>query len=134
MAGAIYPTFKAGILQATSNYLLTNPRALLTKDAYSSGNATIADLTGANIVLGSANLGATLSYTGGAFYSSSTYTWSSVAAGGPYVGVIIYNYPDATTSHEILVCYLTSTEVTGLPITANGSNITVTWANPIFQL
>jgi hypothetical protein len=134
MAGSIYPTFKAGILQQTTNYIATTPGALLTKDAYSSGNATVSNLTGGNIVLNGSTLLTSLSYTGGAFSSGSTYTFPSVATGGPYVGVIIYNYASGVAANQALICYLTSTEIPGLPITANGGNIVVTWGSPIFQL
>lgn len=62
-------------------------------------------------------------------------TLTSVTTGGPYEAVLIYRDDGSADATSRLVAYIDSG--TGLPVTTNGGNITITWdsgANKIFKL
>jgi hypothetical protein len=134
MANAIYPKYKEVILGAATNTnLLTGTVKVALVDTgtytYNSADEFLTSLTG---VVGTAQtIGATKSVTNGVFDGADvTYT----AVTGNSVEALVIYVDTGTAATSPLVAYI-DTGVTGLPVTPNGGNITVTWnASGIFAL
>jgi len=134
MANAIYPKYKEAILGGGTNTdLLTGTIKVALVDTgvytYSAADQFLTSLTG---VVGTAQtIGATKSVTNGLFDGGDV-TYTSVTGNSVEALVIYVDTGTAGTSR--LVAYI-DTSVTGLPVTPNGGNITITWnASGIFQL
>ena len=134
MANAIYPKYKEVILGAATNTNLltgTVKVALVDTGTYTY-NAADQFLTSLSGVVGTAQtIGATKSVTNGVFDGADvTYT----AVTGNSVEALVIYVDTGTAATSPLVAYI-DTGVTGLPVTPNGGNITVTWnASGIFAL
>jgi len=134
MANAIYPKYKEVILGAATNTnLLTGTVKVALVDTgtytYNAADQFLTSLTG---VVGTAQtIGATKSVTNGVFDGADvTYT----AVTGSSVEALVIYVDTGTAATSPLVAYI-DTSVTGLPVTPNGGNITVTWnASGIFAL
>lgn len=133
MANAIYPKYKEAIIQSSSNSSLTGTVKVALVDTgtytYSASHQFLSDLSG---VVGTAQtIGATKSYTDGVFDGGDvTYT----AVTGNSVEALVIYIDTGTAGTSRLVAYI-DTGVTGLPVTPNGGDITVTWnASGIFAL
>lgn len=144
MANAIYPKWKEQLLQGTTSALLNGSgttgvyAALIDTGVYTYDAADeFWDEGGANdpidALIGTAvEIGATKSYTSGVFDGADV-TWSSVT-GNSAEAIIIYVQNAGAATTWRLVAYL-DTNVTGLPVTPNGGDITVAWnASGIFGL
>ena len=132
MANAVYPTYKGFILTAAANVSLdqddtTNGPfcALVDTDTYtySSAHDFYNDLSG---VVGTDQRIAspTVAAATGVF-DGGDLTYSSVV-GNSVEALVIYRKNSGANTTWKLVCYI-DTSVTGLPVTPNGGNITVTW-------
>ena len=137
MANALYPKWKEGLLQGTANCLLngsgvTGVYAALVTSTYTYNAADqFYDTGGANDVVdalcGAAapvEIGATKSYTNGVFDGADV-TFTAVPSGTANAVVIFVKNAGAQTTWR-LVAYL-DTNITNLPVTGNGGNITITW-------
>jgi hypothetical protein len=139
MANAIYPIYKQNLLAGTSGYDLDNDTstdgpyvALIdTNDvAYSSAHDFYSDISAA--VVGTDQRITSPTVTTGTFDGGNV-TFSSVS-GDQCEALIIYRHNGGANTTWPLVAYL-DTSVTGLPVTPNGGDITVTWnASGIFTL
>lgn len=134
MANAIYPKYKETILGAATNTnLLTGTVKVALVDTgvytYNAAHQFVTSLTG---VVGTAGtIGATKSVTNGLFDGGDV-TFSAVTGNSVEALVIYVDTGSAATSP--LVAYI-DTGVTGLPVTPNGGDISITWnASGIFQL
>lgn len=134
MANAIYPKYKETILGAATNTnLLTGTVKVALVDTgvytYSAAHQFVSSLSG---VVGTAGtIGATKSVTNGLFDGGDV-TFTAVTGNSAEALVIYVDTGTAGTSP--LVAYI-DTSVTGLPVTPNGGDITITWnASGIFQL
>lgn len=134
MANAIYPKYKEAIIGGGTNVDLlggTVKCALVDTGTYtySAAHQFLSDLTG---VVGTAQtIGATKSVANGVFDGADV-TYTSVTGNSAEALVIYIDTGTAGTSR--LVAYI-DTGVTGLPVTPNGGNISVTWsASGIFSL
>lgn len=134
MANAIYPKYKEIILGAATNAnLLTGTVKVALVDTgtytYNAAHEFLTSLTG---VVGTAQtIGATKSVTNGLFDGGDV-TYTAVTGSSAEALVIYIDTGTAGTSR--LVAYI-DTGVTGLPVTPNGGDITITWnASGIFQL
>lgn len=134
MANAIYPKYKEAILGGGANTdLLTGTVKVALVDTgvytYNAADQFLTSLTG---VVGTAQtIGATKSVTNGVFDGGDV-TYTSVTGNSVEALVIYIDTGTAGTSR--LVAYI-DTGVTGLPVTPNGGNITITWnASGIFAL
>lgn len=134
MANAIYPKYKETILGAATNTnLLTGTVKVALVDTgvytYNAADQFLSSLTG---VVGTAQtIGATKSVTNGLFDGGDV-TFTSVT--GNSVEALVIYVDTGTAATSPLVAYI-DTSVTGLPVTPNGGNITITWnASGIFQL
>lgn len=144
MANALYPKWKEALLQGTAAALLNGSgttgvyAALIDTGVYTYNSANeFWDTGGANdpvdALIGTAmEIGATKSYTNGVFDGADV-TFSTVSGNSAEAIIIFVKNAGAQTTWR-LVAYL-DTNVTNLPVTPNGGNITVTWnASGIFGL
>ena len=134
MANAIYPKYKETILGAgTNTNLLTGTVKIALVDTgvytYNATHQFLSSLTG---VVGTAQtIGATKTVTDGVFDGANvTYT----AVTGNSVEALVIYVDTGVAGTSPLVAYL-DTSVTGLPVTPNGGDITITFnASGIFAL
>lgn len=139
MANALYPKWKEALLQATANSALngsgtTGVYAALVDTGtytYSAAHEFYSSLSG---VAGTdQEIGATKAYTNGVF-DGADLTYTAVAAGANIEALVLYVKNAGANTTWRLVAYI-DTGVTGLPVTPNGGDITVTWnASGIFAL
>jgi hypothetical protein len=131
MANAIYPLYKQAILSASADVSLTTGtvKVALSTAAYNSAHDFYADVSANTIGTPQTITGTT---TTNGLFDGSDVTFTSVS-GSQVTSLIIYiDTGSAATSR--LVTFL-DTNVTGLPVTPNGGNISITWnASGIFQL
>jgi hypothetical protein len=133
MANSLYPKWKEALLQNSSNSALTGTVKAALVDTgtytYSSAHEFLTSLTG---VVGTAQtIGATKTYTDGVF-DGGDITFTSVT--GNSVEALVLYIDTGTAGTSRLVAFI-DTGVTGLPVTPNGGNISVTWnASGIFAL
>jgi hypothetical protein len=134
VANNIYPKYKEVILGAATNTnLLTGTVKVALVDTgvytYSAAHQFLTSLTG---VVGTAGtIGATKSVTNGVFDGADV-TFTAVTGNSVEALVIYVDTGVAATSP--LVAYI-DTAVTGLPVTPNGGDISITWnASGIFAL
>lgn len=139
MANAVYPKYKEGLLGAASNVSLNINTA--TDGAFTSlvdtGTYTYSaahqfmspSLTG---IVGTDQRISTPTIVAGLFDGDDlTYT---AVSGASVEALVIYRHNSGANTTWVLVAYI-DTSVTGLPVTPNGGNITVTWnAGGILQL
>ena len=133
MANAIYPLYKQALLDASANVDLndlTVKVALVDTGTYtySAAHEFLTSLTG---VVGTAQTIAATTVTNGLFDGDNA-TFTAVTGNSVEALVIYIDTGTAGTSR--LVAYI-DTGVTGLPVTPNGGDISITWnASGIFQL
>ena len=140
MANAIYPKWKEALLQNSADSDLdgTDTTGVWVAlydvgagGAYDSADQYYSDIS-AGIVGTPVEIGATKSYTNGVFDGADV-TFTSVS-GAQCEALIIYRKNSGANTTWRLVAYL-DTNITGLPVTPNGGNITVSWnASGIFGL
>lgn len=140
MANAIYPKYKEALLDGDSDISLSSGTvkiSLVDADttAYSSSNQFYSDLS-ANGIISTVTM-ANTTVTNGVFNADDV-TLPSVSANTDItdgVGDSLLIWIDTSnTSTSRLVAWL-DTNVDGLPITPDGSNVSITWnASGIFQL
>ena len=125
MASAIYPTFKAGILQGTWNLSSAVVRAVLIDTGtytYSTAHDFYNDLSG---VVGSESAAMDgKTFTGGTFDANNV-TFSAVT--GNTVEAIVLFVDTGNVTTDALIAYIDSAS-SGLPVTPNGGDITVAWS------
>lgn len=135
MANAIYPLYKDAILTSAANSNITGgtlKAALVDTGTYTYSAAhqfysSVSGVQGTPTAVGSATS------TNGVVDGADV-TFTSVS--GVSIEAIILFLDTGTPATSRLVAYI-DTGVTGLPVTPNGGNITVTWdngANKIFAL
>lgn len=134
MANAIYPIYKQEVMKNTSGTDLSSgtvKAALIdTNDvAYSAAHDFHNDISAA--IVGTPQTLANKTFVNGVFDADNV-TFSAVS-GDQCEAIIIY-VDTGNTATSRLVCYL-DTGHTGLPVTPNGGDITITWnASGIFAL
>lgn len=133
MANAIYPLYKQALLDASSNVDVNDGTvkvALIDTGTYtySAAHDFLDDVSG---VVGTAQTIANTTVTNGLFDGDNvTYT----AVSGSSVEALIIYIDTGSSATSRLVAYI-DTSVTGLPVTPNGGDITITWSGSgIFQL
>lgn len=135
MANAIYPKYKEALLDAFTDIdinMLTAKVALIDTGnyTYSSAHDFWDDVSG-SAVIGTPQTLTSKSVTNGVFDAADV-TFTSVS--GNTVEALIIYIDTGTASTSRLVAYI-DTGVTGLPLTPNGGNVTITWnASGIFAL
>jgi hypothetical protein len=133
LANAIYPLYKQAILTggANTNMSSTNVRVALVDTGTYTYSATHEFLTSLSGVVGTAQLIGTKTFTNGVFDGDNvTYT----AVTGNSVEALAIYIDTGTAGTSRLVAFI-DTGVTGLPVTPNGGDITITWSGSgIFAL
>ena len=133
MANAIYPIYKQALLDGLSDIDINDGTvkvALVDTGTYtySAAHDFLNDLSG---VVGTAQTIANTTVANGLFDGDNV-TYTAVVGATVEALVIYIDTGNPATSR--LVAYI-DTSVTGLPVTPNGGDITVTWnASGIFQL
>lgn len=138
MANAVYPLYKGFLLTAAANVSLdqndaTNGPFCRLVDTgtytYSAAHDFADDVTGG---VGTDQRISTPTTSSGTFDGDDlTYT---AVTGNSVEALVIYRHNSGANTTWKLVVYI-DTSVTGLPVTPNGGNITVTWnASGIFTL
>lgn len=143
MASAIYPLYKNALMQGASNVSLDQDNttdgpfvALIdTNDvAYSAAHDFYNDISAAVVGTGQRISTPTVGTVSAGTFDGDNVTFSAVT-GDQCEALIIYRHNAGANTTWRLVCYLDSANVTGLPVTPNGGDITVTWnASGIFTL
>lgn len=132
MANALYPKWKEAIAQATANSSLTGTVKVALVDTgtytYSAAHEFYSSVSG---VVGTPQTIGTKTYTNGVFDGADV-TYTAVSGASAEALVIYIDTGTAGTSR--LVAYI-DTGVTGLPVTPNGGDISITWnASGIFAI
>jgi hypothetical protein len=130
----IYPKYKEAILDSLTNADLNDNTVkvalLQATESYASADTFLSDIT-AGAVIGTAQTINNTTVTNGLFDGDDV-TFTAVS-GAQVVTLLIY-IDTGTASTSRLVAWI-DTGVTGLPVTPNGGNISITWnASGIFQL
>lgn len=134
MANAIYPAFKQALLDAATNadMNVNTVKVMLLNIGtytYSSTHDFLNDVTGS---VGTAQIITTPTVTSGTFDGDNV-TFTAVA-GTTSVGALGIFIDTANSTTSRLVAYMDS-NITGLPFTTNGGDVTITWnASGIFAL
>ena len=135
MANALYPLWKEQLLQFTTNNNLSagTVKVALIDTAnytYSAANQFYSSVAGA-AVIGTPQTIGSKTFTNGVFDGADV-TFTTVT--GANVEALIIYIDTGTAGTSPLVAYIDSS-VTGLPVTPNGGNISITWnASGIFAL
>lgn len=137
MANAVYPLYKQSLITGAADTDLDGSGATGVFVAlvdtgtytYNAAHEFYSDLSG--IVGTDQEIGATKSYTNGLFDGGDlTYT---AVTGATVEALVLYRKNAGANTTWRLVAYI-DTGVTGLPVTPNGGDITVTWnASGIIQ-
>jgi phage tail sheath gpL-like len=131
MASAVYPKFKEEMLKGTHDLTSAVVRAVLIDTGtytYSSAHDFYADLSG--VVGTESGALASKTVTNGTF-DAADITFSAVT--GNTVEAIVLFVDTGNAATDALIAYIDSG--TGLPVTPNGGDISVTWnASGIFSL
>ncbi len=138
MANALYPKWKEALLQHTANSALNGSgttgvyAALIDTGTYtySASHEFYSSLSG--IVGTPVEIGATKSYTNGVLDGADV-TFTAVT-GAESEAIVLYVKNAGANTTWRLVAYI-DTGVTGLPVTPNGGDISISWnASGIFKL
>lgn len=139
MANAIYPKYKEGLITGAANCALngsgtTGVYAALYDTgarAYNAADTFYSDISAA-IVGTPVEIGTVKSYTNGVFDGADVTFTAVSGASAEAIAIYVQNAGANTTWR--LVAFL-DTNITNLPVTPNGGNISVTWnASGIFGL
>ena len=137
MANAIYPKYKKSLLDGDSNTTLTGSGttglyvALVDTGTYTynSTHQYYSDLSG---IVGTDQEVTTVTTTGG-LIDGDNVTFTAVS-GNSVEALVLYRKNAGANTTWRLVAYM-DTSVTGLPVTPNGGDISITWnASVIVQL
>ena len=133
MANALYPSYKALLLNAGLNLSsLTIKAALIDTGvtAYNSAHDFYDDISSA--VIGTPVTLAGKTTTGGVFDSSTNPSFTGLVA-APTIEAIVLYYDSGTPATSSLICFIDT--ATGLPVSAGATQVDVTWdAAGIFAL
>lgn len=142
MANAIYPIYKTALLNASSNTSLdqndtTNGPYVALVDtgttAYSAAHDFYNDISSAVVGTDQRLVSPTVGSVSQGTFDADNVTYTAVS-GASVEALVIYRKNSGANTTWRLVCYI-DTSVTGLPVTPNGGDITVTWnASGIFTL
>lgn len=134
MANALYPKWKEQLLQFTANNNLSSGTvkvALVDTGTYTYSSTHQFYSSVSSAVVGTPQTIGSKAFTDGVFDGADV-TFTAVT--GNSVEALVLYIDTGTASTSPLVAYI-DTSVTGLPVTPNGGDITITWnASGIFAL
>lgn len=135
MANALYDKAREGYLAGTRSWSSDDVRVTLVRGyTFSAAHDFLDDVTGAGGTLVATSATLTSKTVTSGVADAADFTYATVGAGAACQCLIGYVHT-GTPSTSALVFYIDS--ATGLPITPNGGDITVTWdagSNKIFKL
>ena len=138
MADFLYNSYKEELLKAGINVTSANVRVLLANTniytAVVGSDTVLANIDASARVATSANVITDQTTITNGVLDFNDITYSSVAAGNAAEAIVIYEWTGTETTSN-LIAYID--QATGLPVTPNGGDITITWnsgANKIFAL
>ena len=136
MANTLYDSARASYLTAGLSWSADTVKVALVRGyTFSSAHTVLSDITGGGggtIVATSSALASKTTTSGIA--DAADITWTTVTAGSACQAMVIYK-DTGTAGTSNLIAYIDT--ATGLPVTPNGGDITVTWDNgssKIFKL
>jgi hypothetical protein len=142
MANAVRPTYKTALMSASANVSLTVDDAtdgpfvslIDTNDvAYNAAHDMYDDVVAANVGTTQRITSPTVGSVSAGTFDGANITYTAVS-GDVCEALEIYRHNSGANTTWRLVCFL-DTSVTGLPVTPNGGDITITWsASGIFTL
>jgi hypothetical protein len=142
MANAVYPIYKTALMSASTNVSLTvndatdGPFCSLIDTgtvAYSAAHDFYDDVVAANVGTTQRIVTPTVGSVSQGTFDGDNLTYTAVT-GASVEALVVYRHNSGANTTWRLVLYL-DTSVTGLPVTPNGGDITVTWsASGIFTL
>lgn len=133
MANALYAKGKEKLLSSTSSISLDTDtiKVALVKNDYAQNlttdewyTAISASVVGTPITLSSKSI------VNGVFDAADV-TWSAVASGSTFEGVVIYKDTGVAGTSPLLA-YIDN--ITGFPLASNGGDITVQWDNGAYKI
>lgn len=134
MANALYPKWKEQLLQFTANNNISSGTvkvALVDTGVYTYSAADQFYSSVSSAVVGTPQTIGSKTFTSGVFDGADV-TFTAVS--GNSVEALVLYIDTGTASTSPLVAYI-DTSVTGLPVTPNGGDISITWnASGIFAL
>lgn len=134
MANALYPKWKEQLLQFTANNNLSSGTvkvALVDTGTYTYSSSDQFYSSVSSAVVGTPQTIGSKTFTNGVFDGGDV-TFTAVT--GSSVEALVLYVDTGSSSTSPLVAYI-DTSVTGLPVTPNGGDITITWnASGIFAL
>ena len=134
MANALYPKWKEQLLQFTANNNLsagTVKVALVDTGVYTYNSANQFYTSVSSAVVGTPQTIGSKTFTNGVFDGADV-TFTTVT--GASIEALVLYVDTGTAATSPLVAYI-DTSVTGLPVTPNGGDISITWnASGIFAL
>lgn len=131
MSNALYAKGKEKILSGAINFATDTIKVALVKSAYAANLTThefLSDLGGNT--LGTNQTLASKTVTNGIFDAADP-TWVAVAAGDTASCVVLYK-DTGVAGTSPLILYID--QITGFPLTTNGSNITPEWDNGTYRI
>lgn len=141
MASALFAPGREGFLSGEIEWDGSDISVSLVRGyTFNSAHKFVSDLTGAGGTLVATQLLGTKTVTNGVADAADS-TFPTVAAGAAIPAIVVYQSSavrstgSVATSAQRLICYIDT--ATGLPVTPNGQNITVTYdngSNRIFML
>ncbi len=135
MANALYPLWKQELMQFAANNNLSTGTvkvALIDTGVYTYSSAHQFWSSASSASVGTPQTLASKTFTNGVFDSGTNPTFTAVT--GNSVEALIIFIDTGTAGTSPLVAYI-DTSVTGLPVTPNGGDISITWnASGIFAL
>lgn len=141
MANAVYPKYKTGLMTAASNVSLNQntatdgPFAALVDTGTYTYSATHQFYSSLSGVVGTDQriTTPTVGSVGDGIFDGDDVTFPAVS-GASIEAIVIYRHNSGANTTWVLVLY-EDTSVTGLPVTPNGGDISITWnASGILQL
>jgi len=142
MANAMYDIYKTALLSASTSVSLTvndatdGPFCSLSDTgvtAFSQTHDFYNDVSGANVGTEQRIVNPTVGTVAQGVFDGDNLTYTAVS-GATVEALIIYRHNSGANTTWRLVVFI-DTSVTGLPVTPNGGDITITWnASGIFKL
>lgn len=140
MANALFDPGREGFLDGTVDFDTAVIKVALVRSyTFDAADKFVADLSGATLVATSAALGSKTVTNGIADAADITFT--AVGAGAAITSIVIFQSSavggggDVASSAQRVIAFIDT--ATGLPVTPNGGDITITWdaaTNRIFKL
>lgn len=142
MANSLFDPGREGILDDTISWTVASIKTALVRGyTFSAAHKFVSDVTGAGGTLVATSAALTSVTATGGVGNAAGVTFTSVATGAAIGAVIIFQSSavgggaDVAATAQRLIGFIDT--ATGLPVTPNGTNITIAWdtgANKIFRL